>query len=310
MRAVLHDRYGADPYLDEIAAPRPRPGEVVVRVVASSLNTADLDRLRGSPRLAFGLTRPRTHGLGLDVAGVVEAVGEGVSGLAPGDEVWGDVYLRYGTFAELVCAPAKALSPKPPHMSFEDAASMPHSAALALQALNAKGGVGAGDKVLINGAGGCVGPFAIQIAKARGAEVTAVDDTGKLDLMKGAGADHVIDYTTTDCTKAGRRYDFVLDIAANRNLLAYRPILTQTGRYVLIARDLRGFASGAVLGGRRMGIFTWVPSRPTDLAELGRLHQAGSIAPIVDRVCTLEEVPAELGRMQAGDTRGKIIVQL
>jgi NADPH:quinone reductase-like Zn-dependent oxidoreductase len=312
MRAIVRDRYGAEPYLTDIPAPRPGDGEVLVRVVASSLNTADLDIMAGRPRAARignGLGRPRNPRLGLDVAGVVEAMGPGVTGFAVGDEVWGDVFGHYGAFAELVTAPARVFSPKRAAVPFEDAACMPHSAALALQALNAKGGVRNGDRVLINGGGGCVGPFAIQIAKARGAEVVAVDHGGKFDLMKRAGADHLVDYTTTDCTRIDDRFDFIVDIAANRNLLAYRRVLSLGGHFVLVARDLGGFAAALVLGGRRMGNLTWGPSRSSDLAELGRLLASGAVTPIIDRVCSLDEVPAELRRAQAGTARGKVVVK-
>lgn len=312
MRAIVRDRYGAAPYLADIPEPTPGAGEVLVRVVASSLNTADLEIMLGRPRVArigSGFRRPNNRRLGLDAAGVVEAVGPGVTGLAIGDEVWGDVFGHFGAFAELVAAPAKAFSPKPTGVTFEDAACLPHSAAIALQALSAKGGVSSGDRVLISGAGGCVGPFAIQIAKARGAEVVAVDHGDKLDLMKRAGADHLVDYTTTDCTRLDDRFDFIVDIAANRNLLTYRRLLSERGRYVLVARDLSGFAAAVLLGGRRMGNFMWGPSKPSDLAELGRLLESGAITPIVDSVCTLDDVPAELRRSQAGATRGKVVVK-
>ncbi len=311
MRAIVRHRYREWPYLAELPTPTPGNGEVLVRVEASSLNTADLDVALGRPpiaRLGTGATRPRRPQLGSDVAGVVEAVGPDVTTFAPGDAVWGDVFGRFGAFAEQVVARATALSPKPDGITFEQAACTPHSGLLALQGLTRHGDVAAGARVLINGAGGCVGPFAIQIAKAWGAEVTAVDAAAKHQLLRACGADHVVDHTTTDCTRLPDRFDLVLDVAANRSPLAYRRVLAPDGRFALVARNLAGYARAAVVGGGRIANVRWKPSDPADLARLGAMIAGGDVNPIVDRVCTLEEVPDALRRLRAGDARGKIVV--
>jgi NADPH:quinone reductase-like Zn-dependent oxidoreductase len=299
-RAVVRHRYSEWPHLVELATPEPGNGELLVRVVATSLNTADLDVALGRPpiaRVGTGLRQPRRPHLGIDVAGVVEAVGTDVAAFAPGDAVWGDVFGAFGAFAERVVAPAKRFSSKPPGVPFEAAACVPHSGLLALQGLTRFGGVG-------------VGPFAIQLATAWGAEVTAVDHGAKHDLLRRAGATRVIDHTTTDCTRLGERFDLVLDIAANRNPLAYRRVLAPGGRYVLVARNLAGYVRAAVVGGRRFANLRWQPSDPAGLATLAGMIARGEVTPIVDRVCSLDEIPAELRRLHAGEARGKIVVRL
>jgi NADPH:quinone reductase-like Zn-dependent oxidoreductase len=312
-RAVVRHRYAEWPHLVELGTPEPGDGELLVRVVATSLNTADLDVALGRPpiaRVSTGARQPRRPYLGIDVAGVVEAVGSNVTAFAAGDAVWGDVFGPFGAFAERVVAPAKAFSPKPPGVPFEAAACVPHSGLLALQGLTRHGGVGAGDRVLINGGGGCVGPFAIQIAKAWDAEVTAVDHGAKHDLLRRAGADHVVDHTTTDCTRLGERFDFVLDIAANRGPLAYRRVLAPDGRYVLVARNLAGYMRAAVVGGRRFANLRWQPSDPGGLATIAGMIERGEVTPIVDRVCSLDQIPDELRRLHAGEAQGKIVVRV
>lgn len=321
MKAVVRERYGPPTVLrvDDSKTPTPRGGEVLVRVHAASVNTADLDLLLGRPRVSrvfSGLRRPKTGRLGLDVAGRVAAVGEDVTALRPGDTVWADLFeFGLGSFAEYVCAPERAFAPMPEGVGFEVASTLPHSGILALQALVGKGPVRPGERVLVNGAGGCVGPFAIQIAKHFGAEVTGVDHPGKLELMRDAGADHVIDYTRQDVTRAGQRYDLIVDVAADRSFLRYRRILTPTGRYVLIARTLGGFVRAALLGGltaavggRRLGTFVWRPNRKDDLDLLGKLVSAGELAPIIDRRCTLDQLPQALLALADGQPEGKIVV--
>lgn len=321
MKAILRDRYGSPDVLRVADVDRPEPfgDEVLVRVEAASLNTADLDHLRGLPhlaRLGTGLGRPRSPRTGLDVAGRVEAVGPDVTELRPGDEVWADLFaFGHGSFAEYVCAPARAFSPKPTGATFEEAAAVPHSGVLALQALTARGPIQPGQEVLVNGAGGCVGPFAVQIARSMGATVTGVDHGGKLDLVRKMGADHVVDYTRDDVTRSGRRYDLIVDIAANRSPLRFLRAMTPRGRYVLIARTLGGFARAAVLGGlvtlltgRRMGVFAWVPNRHRDLEVLARLIDTGEVRPLLDQCYPLEEVPAAFERLAEGAARGKLVV--
>jgi NADPH:quinone reductase-like Zn-dependent oxidoreductase len=321
MRSIVRDRYGSPDVLtlEEGETPVPGRGEVVVKVHAASVNTADLDHLQGVPiaaRLFTGVWRPRNRRTGLDVAGRVEAVGAGVDRLRPGDDVWADLYsFGQGAFAEYVCAKEAAFTPKPAGLTFEESATVPHSGVLALQAVLAKGGIRPGEKVLINGAGGCVGPFAVQIAKSLGAEVTGVDHSDKLALVRSAGADHVIDYTCEDFTRNGVRYDFILDIAARRSILRFRRSLAGGGRYVLVARSLTGFFQALILGAmitmagnRRMGVFQWVPNRREDLQRLGHLLETGSIVPLIDRRYPLPELPEALRHAMTGPSGGKIVI--
>ena len=321
MKAIVRDEYGSPDVLElrEIDKPKPRDDEVVVKVHAASVNTADLDYLRGRPaaaRVGSGLRRPRTGRLGLDVAGRVEAVGRDVTMLRVGVDVWADLFdYGQGAFAEYVCAPEKAFTPMPSGVTFEQAATVPHSGVLALQGLLGKGDINPGEKVLINGAGGCVGPFAIQLAKSFGAEVTGVDHGGKFDLMRSAGADHVIDYTNEDFTANGRRYDLILDIVDQHSVLYYRRSLVSGGRYVLIARTLSGFVqaflvgAGVSLGGsKRMGIFMWKANNRPDLESIKALLENGKVTPIIDRRYQLSEVPEALRYMEGGHARGKVII--
>ncbi|GAA2217106.1 NAD(P)-dependent alcohol dehydrogenase [Promicromonospora sukumoe] len=321
MRAVVRDRYGPPDVLRlaTLDAPEPGPGEAVVRVEAASLNMADVDHLLGRPRLArlaTGLVRPANLRVGLDVAGTVERVGADVTGLRPGGRVWADLFdSGHGSLADRVCVPASALAPLPGQVAFDDAATVPHSGSLALQGLRAAGPIKAGERVLINGAGGCVGPFAVQIAKARGAVVTAVDHGGKLDLLREVGADEVIDYTRQDVTRSDRRFDVVLDIADTRSLVALRRCLAPGGRYVLIARRIGSFAEKALLGpvvgrltGTRMGTFAWHPNRRSDLDELAALLVSGAVRPVVDRRYSLDEAAEAFDRLATGAARGKLLI--
>lgn len=321
MKAIVQESFGSPDVLELREIDRPVPGhrEVLVKVRAASVNTADLDHLRGrsiAERLAIGFRKPRHRVPGLDMAGEVVATGEYVTLLQPGDQVWADLSVAgFGAFAEYVCAAEKVFAPKPPTLAFEEAATVPHSAILALQGLTGKGPIQPGQKVLINGAGGCVGPFAVQIAKSFGAEVTGVDHTGKLDMLTSIGADHVIDYTNQDFTENGRRYDLILDIAAQRSVLHYRRSLAPRGRYVLIARSMGGFFQATLIGGlitmagsKRMGIFMWNPNNPADLEILSALYQEGTIKPFVDRSYRLSEVPDALRYVEEGHARGKVVI--
>jgi NADPH:quinone reductase-like Zn-dependent oxidoreductase len=321
---VVRDRYGSPAVLrlEEIDLPAPGDGEALVRVHASSLNTADLHMVTGTPmvaRIGTGLTAPRDRVIGLDVAGTVEEVGEGVSTLEPGDEVWADLSLvGNGALAEYVCAAEEVFSPKPAGIGFEEAAAMPHSAILALQGLRAwNRPIKPGHKVLINGGGGCVGPFGIKIAKANGAEVTGVDHAGKLDLMRTAGADYVLDYTREDVTRNGVVYDRILDIATGRSVREFRHSLAPNGTHAVIVDSLSGLFGAATVGSvmstgseRRMGMFMWKANDREDLAYLAGLADAGALHPIIDRQIELDEVPAALRDMQEGKTRGKVVVSI
>jgi NADPH:quinone reductase-like Zn-dependent oxidoreductase len=320
MRAVVRDRYGSPDVarVDEVPRPVPRPGDVLVRVRAASLNTADLDYLRGVPlavRLFAGWRMPRNRKLGLDVAGEVEAVGDGVA-LVPGDRVFADLFEQgMGAFADYVCARESAFHRVPAGLGLEDAATLPHSGILALQALGGPDGVASGARVLINGAGGVVGPFAIQLAHAAGAEVTAVDRGDKLDLPRSLGVERTLDFTAQDVTRDGQRYDLVVDIAARRPALAFRRTLADGGRYTQVARSLSGLAATVVLGGlatvgssRRMGVRRWFPNRADHLEHLAGLVVEGKLRPVIDRRVPLEDVPAALAYLADGRARGKVVV--
>ncbi|MFZ0015414.1 MAG: NAD(P)-dependent alcohol dehydrogenase [Acidimicrobiia bacterium] len=323
MKAIVRDEYG-DPdvlRIAEIPAPTPAPGEVLVRVHVSSVNTADLDQLLGKPRIArlgTGVTGPRSGRLGLDLAGVVEAVGSEVTRFVAGDRVWADMFSSgTGAFAEYVCAKESSFVPLPQDLSFTDAATIPHSGLLALQGLGVAGGVRSGQRVLINGAGGCVGPFAIQMAKARGAHVTGVDEGPKLDMVQSLGADEVIDYQRDDFSRPGSRFDYILDIAARRTLVAHMRALANNGVYVRVARNLGGFFSAAVFGGlltgvtsKRLGVFTWKPNREADMAQVAAMVADRSLTPLVDREFTLDSVPEALQYLIEGRARGKLLVDI
>jgi len=324
MKAVVRDRYGSPEVLElrDIAKPLVTDQDVLVRVRASSLNADDLEYLYGkSPftRMAIGLRKPRIRGLGVDVAGQVEAVGRAVTNFHEGDEVFGNMTQHgLGAHAEYVCAPASAFALKPARLTFEEAATIPQSAVLALQGLRGKRQIQPGDRVLINGAGGNVGPFAVQIAKHFGAEVTGVDSTGKLDMVRALGADHLIDYTTEDPIRNGQRYDLILDVVARRSMQEWKRALNPGGLYVMLGAStallLQGAFQGPLIsttGSRKMAVmWWWKPFNQGDVAFLKELIEAGSLAPVIDRRYTLSEVPDALRYLEGGQSRGKIVVTM
>jgi len=321
MKAFVRDRYGGPDVLEftDIEMPVVADDGVLVRVQASSVNQADLDYLYGIPaiaRLGTGLRRPTNRGLGLDVAGKVEAVGKDVTRFQPGDEVFADMTeFGYGAFAEYVAAPERAFAPLPAGVTPEEAATVPQGAILAIQGLRARGGVRPGDTVLINGASGSVGPWAVQIAKAWGAEVTGVASTPKLDLVRSLGADHVIDYTREDFTRLGHRYDRIIDVMATRSVSEIRRALTPRGVYIVIggsiARLFWIMVAGLVIsatGGQKLGIAYWKPFNPEDVASLTELLEARKITPVIDRRFPLEEVPQALRYVEDGHALGKVVI--
>jgi NADPH:quinone reductase-like Zn-dependent oxidoreductase len=322
MKAIVRYQYGSPSVLElrEINKPIVKDEGVLVRVRAASLNSGDLDYLYGRPliaRIGTGLRRPKYRGLGLDLAGQVEAVGKDVTELRPGDEVFGDMTSHgFGAFAEYVYAPARAFALKPARMTFEEAATVPQSAVIALQGLRRKRQIQPGHKVLINGAGGSVGPFAVQIAKYFGAEVTVVDSASKLDMLSSIGADHVIDYTREDFTRDGQRYDWILDVAACRSIFECRRALRPNGVYVLVGGATAPLLQAALLGplismtgSTRMGVmWWWRPFKQEDVAFLKELIEAGIVAPVIDRRHPLSEVPEALRYMEQGRARGKVVI--
>jgi NADPH:quinone reductase-like Zn-dependent oxidoreductase len=325
MQAIVQDRYGTAPEdvlrLEQIAKPTPRDDEVLVRVRAAGVDRGTWHLMAGLPYLArlvgFGLRAPKTPVPGLDVAGTVESVGRGVTGVNPGDEVFGT---GKGSFAEYATAKANRLAPKPVNLTFEQAAAVPVSAVTALQAVRDKARVQRGDRVLIVGASGGVGTFAVQIAKAFGAEVTGVASTGKLGLVHAVGADHVIDYTREDIADGQRRYDAIIDIGGNRPVWHLRRALTAKGRLVItggenggrwlggIGRNLRALLLSPFVS-QKLGAFV-ARQRGEDLMVLRHLIESGAVAPAIDRTYPLAEAPAAIRYLADGQARGKVVVTI
>jgi len=322
MKAIVHRCYGSPDVLEleDVAKPTPDDNQVLVRVRAASVNPLDWHELRGSPyfmRLGSGLGAPGDIRLGVDFAGIVEAVGRNVSRFKPGDAVFGGVN---GAFAEyVVVTQDRAIAIKPENVTFQQAASAPIAAVTALQALRDKGQVKAGQKVLINGASGGVGTFAVQIAKSMGAEVTGVCSTRNVDLVRSLGTDHVIDYTKEDYTESGQQYDVIVDMVSNHGLSANRRALTANGRLVIIggmkgdwlgplANPLKAMVMSPFIG-QEMGLMI-SRFRQVDLETLAGYMQSGQLMPVIDRSYPLEEVPDALRYSEEGHARGKIVVTI
>jgi NADPH:quinone reductase-like Zn-dependent oxidoreductase len=326
MKAARRDRYGKPDVVEvrEIERPTPPDGQVLVRVHAASVNRADLDALTPKPgfaRLFMGLRAPRSHGVGIDVAGVVEEVGAGVTRLKPGDQVMGDMFIGgQGSFADYVRAPERAFQTIPAGMSFEEASTLPHSAILALQGLRLRKGrtIKPGDRVLIDGASGNVGPFAVQIAKSMGAEVTGVASSDKLDMVRSLGADHVIDYTKVDYTKTGERYDWIVDTDSHHSLFSVRRALKPGGAYVTLGGNT-GSILGSMIVGPLMSLFSdkwtglllwWKPMHAPDVETLKGLIAAGKVKPVIHRTYLLSQVVEALRQVDEGRARGKIVIDV
>ncbi len=317
MRAVVYDRYGSIDQLRvaHVPVPAPGPGQVLVEVVATSINLSDWEGLRGNPayaRLAGGVRRPRRRILGSDIAGRVAAVGSGVERFRVGDEVYGDNLQLMGGFAEFAVAPESVLAVKPAGLSFAAASTIPQAGAIALQAV-ARGEEG--ERMLINGAGGGSGAFAIQLAKAAGLHVTAVDNAGKLEFMRALGADEVLDYRVQDFTRTGP-YDLVVDFVAHRSVFAYRRALAPGGRYFMVGGTLRtilrlltvGSIVGAVTGTRLQLLM--VREGPEHFAPLADHVVAGDVTVHIDSRFALDDVPAALEHHGEGRALGKVVVEV
>jgi NADPH:quinone reductase-like Zn-dependent oxidoreductase len=320
MQAVVYTEYGPPDVLQvkEIAKPTLRDGEVLVKVQAVSVNRSDWEGLLGTPLYARfgGFLKPGRRILGSDIAGSVEAVGGNSKQFQPGDEVFGDILPRMGGFAEYVCAHERDLVRKPAGMTFETAAAIPQAAVIALQGIRDKGKVQAGQKVLINGGGGGAGTFALQLAKLAGAEVTGVDNTGKLDFMRSLGADHVIDYTGEDFTKNGKQYDLILDVIAHRSVYDYERALSPGGSYYCVGGAVATLFQILLLGpwmqrtkGKKIRVLAVQPNRK-DLAYITELCATGKVVPVVDRLYPLHEVPAALQYLGEGRAKGKVVITL
>jgi len=319
MQAIVYHNYGSPDMLnmEEVQKPAPKEGEILVKVVAASTAAGDWHLLRADPflvRFMYGLLKPKYKILGSDVAGRVEAVGRNVTHFQPGDEVFGDLSLSgFGAFAEYVTAPEQALALKPTNLTFEEAAAVPVSAVTALLGLR-EGKIQAGQKVLINGASGGVGTFAVQIAKAFGAEVTAVCSTGKVELVRSLGAHHVIDYTKEDFTQNGQQYDLILAANGYRPLSAYQRALTPQGIYVMTGGPIGQMFEAMLLGswrskkgGQKMGNILAKPSQK-DLLFIKELIEAGKVTPVIDRRYPLSGVPDAIRYVEAGHAKGKVVI--
>jgi len=333
MKAIVQERYGSADVLEirEIARPAAGDDEVLVRVRAASLHPDVWHAVKGVPFvlriMGSGLRKPKNGVPGTDLAGHVESVGKNVTRFRPGDEVFGlsvlaNLWRNGGAYAEYAVVPEARLQLKPPSLTFEQAAAVPTSGSLAVQAVRDEGRVRSGQRVLINGAGGAVGTFAVQLAKAYGADVTGVDAPGKLDMLRSIGADRVIDYTKEDFTRSGERYDVVLDIAGTRPWSEVKRALTPDGTYVLIGHDQYGASGHRWFGSlgrffKLMVISPFVshlhPFRGTKdpgdrLVVLKELVEAGKIAPVIDRTFPLSEVPEAIRYLESGRTRGKVVI--
>ena len=315
MKAVVYERYGGPDVLrvEDVPTPSPAAGQVLVKVAATSINLSDWEGLRGSPFYARlgGLRAPRRPTLGSDIAGLVEVVGRGVTRFQPGDEVYGDNLQLMGGFAEYAVAAESALAFKPAALTFAEASTIPQAGSIALQGT---AGAATGLRMLINGAGGGTGSFAIQLAKRLGAHVTGVDNADKLEFMRALGADEVIDYRRDDFTRSQEPYDLILDLVAHRSVFAYRRALAPGGRYRCVGGSVRallrvltiGAAAGMVTG-RSLGVLVVKPG-PAHFQPLTDLCVAGHVGIHIDRTCTLDEVPDGLAQVGEGRALGKVVV--
>ena len=320
MKAIVNTHYGSPDVLQfkEVAKPTPKDDEVLIKVYAAAANAADWHLLRGKPflfRLFIGLLKPKHQILGAAVAGRVEGVGRNVTQFQPGDEVFGDLSgSGWGGFAEYVCARENAVALKPANVTFEEAVAVPVAAVTALQGLRDKGQIQPGQKVLINGASGGVGMFAIQIAKLFGAEVTGVCSTRNVDMVRSLGADQVIDYTQEDFTKNGQRYDLILAVNGFHPISAYKRALRPKGRYVMSggsnAQLFQAMLLGPVMsmtGGNKMGNLLARPNQK-DLVYMKELLERGKVVPVIERRYSLREVPEAIRYVDEGHAQGKVVI--
>jgi len=321
MKAIVYTEYGPPDVLnlEEVQKPVPKDDEVLVKVHAASANAADWHIMRADPFLVrlmgFGLLKPKKGLLGADIAGRVEAVGGDVTQFQPGDEVFGDLSgSGFGAFAEYVCATVDALASKPANVSFEEAAAVPLAAVTALQGLRYKGHVHPGQKVLINGASGGVGTFAVQIAKTFGTEVTGVCSTSKMDMVRSIGADHVIDYTREDFTRIGQQYDRILAANGYHPISDYKRALSPEGTYVMTggsgAQMLQAMTLGPIMsitGSKKLG-YVSMKQNKEDLVSVKELLESGKITPVIDRTYPLSEIPEAIRYLEEGHAKGKVVI--
>ncbi len=319
MKAAVYTKYGGPEVLQikEIETPSPKDDEVLIKIYAVSINDWDWGLLRGDliNRLLNGLSKPRRKILGSDIAGRIEAVGKNITRFKKGDEVYGDLSGRWGGFAEYTCAHEKQIALKPRGMSFEEAAAIPQAAMLAVQGLIDKGKIQSGQKLLINGAGGGVGTFGVQIAKLYGVEATGVDSTRKLDLLHSIGFDHAIDYTREDFTKNGQRYDLIVDVKTNRSIFDYMRSLTLNGVYVTVGGSIARLLQVVILGPwisliSKKHIHLVSLKTNKDLLYINGLFEAGKIKPVIEGPFKLEEIHTAFRLFGKGDHKGKIVINM
>lgn len=318
MKAILYTAYGSPDVLHvkDVEKPAPKDNEVLVKIHAASANPADWHIMRAEPflaRLENGLLKPKNPRLGADMAGRVEAIGKNVTEFQIGDDVFGEMPLsRMGTFAEYICATEELLALKPANLTFEQAAAVPLAAFTALQGLRDKGQIKSGQKVLINGASGGVGTFAVQIAKSYGTEVTGVCSTRNLDLVRSIGADHVIDYTKEDFTQNGQRYDLIFDAVGNRSVSDLQRALTPNG-----ICSIAGFTTlpllfqSMLLGNKQVGRMATAKENKKDLLVIQELLEIGKVVPVIDKkYSSLSEVPEAIRYLETGRARGKVVIAI
>jgi NADPH:quinone reductase-like Zn-dependent oxidoreductase len=320
MKAIVYTRYGSPDalHLSEVEKPVPKDDEVLIKVHAVSINGADREGLVGRPLYARigGLFRPGNQILGSDIAGIVEAAGKAIREFQPGDEVFGEIPGYHGGFAEYACAPERTLGLKPAGLSFEQAAAIPQAGTIALRGIRTEGQVQLGQQVLINGAGGSTGSFAVQLARLAGAEVTGVDNTGKLDFVRALGADQVIDYTRQDFTKNGKQYDLILDVMAHRSARAYSRVLKPHGAYLAVGGSVATIFQLLLLGprisrstGKNLRLLM-VPQNREDLMAITELIVTGQVRPVIDQVYLLSEVPEAMRYVASGSAKGKVVIRV
>jgi NADPH:quinone reductase-like Zn-dependent oxidoreductase len=322
MKAIIQHKYGSPDVLEftEIDKPVAESDQILIHVQASSVNPLDWHFMRGTPRfgrVVMGLRKPKNKILGADIAGRVEAVGRNVTQFQPGDEVFGDAFENgLGAFAEYVCVTEKALALKPADTTFEEAAAVPIAAITALQGLRDKGRIQSGQKVLINGASGGVGTFAVQIARSFGADVTGVCSTRNLDMVRSIGAGYVIDYTQEDFTRTGQRYDLIIDAVGNRSVSDLERALNPGGTCVIIGFSSLGLLFQAMflgpwkslIGRKKIGLMGSVKTNSKDLEFINELLDAGKVTPVIDTSFPLCEVPEAIRYLEEGHAQGKVVI--
>jgi len=320
MKVLTYFQYGSPEMLQlqEVEKPVPKDDEVLVKVHAVSLNASDMEMLTANPSYVrmWGFFKPKFNILGSDISGVVEAIGENVSQFKVGDEVFGDNFERWGGLAEYVSIPVNKLLQKPKDLTFEEAAALPQAGVVALQGLRDKGQIQSGQKVLINGAGGGAGTFAIQLAKHFGAEVTGVDNELKLELMRSLGADYVVDYQKEDFTKKGKQYDLIFDLVAHRSIFDHKRALNSNGKYVVAGGAIPQLLQTLFVGGlisimskKNMGILVHQQNKK-DINYMVELLQNKKIVPIIDKTFPLENAADAFQYLLEGSAKGKVVIKI